>query len=115
MKHLSKFTAFLLVITMCLGVAVAMAEDKKMSMTIDQLTLATDRNGAPYARFIIDEKRQIEGVGYEVGVPVMVFGGSNKALYDQIAAMKNGDKITAICSSREYQGRKSYTMIALVP
>ena len=77
---------------------------------IDSATIAIDKNGNEYVRFIINETRSIQGVSYEVGVAVMAFSGTVKAAKN----LKDGDNLKAICSIREWQGRKSYTILKLI-
>jgi hypothetical protein len=86
------------------------ASDVVINAKIDSVTAAVDKNGNDYIRFIVNETRTIQGVNYEVGVAVMAFGGVVKAA----RSLKDGDILKAICSQREYKGKKSYTILKLL-
>ena len=86
------------------------AADIVIDAKIDSATTAIDKNGNEYVRFIVNETRTIQGVSYEVGVAVLAFGGVVKAA----KSLKDGDTLKAICSQREFQGRKSYTILKLL-
>ena len=86
----------------------AQAADKMLTATIDSVTVANDKNGAEYVRLIVLEPKDIDGVTYVTGTPVMCFG----SLADQAKALKKGDKLRAVVQEREYQGRNSYTLLA---
>jgi len=106
-----KFLIVLSIICMLFIVSVAHAADVVITAKIQSVTTAIDTNGNQYVRFIVDETRKMQGVEYEVGVAVMAFRGIVK----EAKALKDGDILKAICSEKEYQGRKSYTILKLLP
>jgi len=106
-----KFLIVLSIICMLFIVSVAQAADVVITAKIQSVTTAIDKNGNPYVRFIVDETRKMQGVEYEVGVAVMAFRGTVK----EAKTLKDGDVLKAICSEKEYQGRKSYTILKLLP
>jgi len=91
-------------------VAPALAVDKILNDKIQSATVAIDKNGNQYVRLIVNEERKLQGVAYEVGVPVMVFG----ELAEKAKGLKAGDTIKAIVASRMYQGNTSYTLRAFL-
>ena len=107
---MKKFLAVFALICFLAVPAVAMAADKILNTKITSATTAIDRNGAQYVRLLVSEQRNLKGVKYQVEVPVMVFG----AMVAKAKGLKAGDKIKAVVASREYQGRTSYTVRALL-
>mgnify|MGYP003572146819 FL=1 len=106
----SRLTAILAILIIMILAAHAQAADKILSTTVDSATTALDKNGNEYVRMIVSEPRTLSGVKYTTSVAVMAFG-------DQVApakAIAAGDNIKAIVSSREYQGRTSYTVISFI-
>lgn len=86
------------------------AADKMLKATATDVVQATGRNGANYTRVIIQEKRRLNGIEYEAGVPVMFFG----AMAEKGSTLEIGSDFKAIVSEREYRGSKSYTVIQLL-
>lgn len=99
-----------LIVGLALAAALAQAADTIVTGKIETVTVATDKNGNEYVRIIIPEKRSLNGIEYEAGVAIMAFS----ELANQAKALKPGDQLKAICASRDYQGRKSYTVLAFV-
>ena len=62
-------------------------------------------------RIIVNEERTLKGISYEVGVPVMAFGGH----VEMSKTLKKGETLQAICDPRQSQGRVSYTILKIVP
>ena len=89
----------------------AIAGDVLIDAKVQSVTKAVDKNGNSYVRLIIDETRKLKGVDYSTGVPVMAFGDHAA----QLSSLKDGDTLKAICAEREYQGRKSYTILKVIP
>ena len=102
-----------MVIALVLGlfiVAPAMASDKIIDEKIQSATISIDKNGAEYMRLIVPETREIQGIEYQVGAAIMVFGKNVPAA----KKLKTGDNLKAIVSSHEYRGRTSYTVVAFI-
>jgi hypothetical protein len=89
--------------------AYATAAEKAITAKADQVTVAKDKNGHEYVRVTITEQRELSGMKYTTGVPVMFFG----ALVEKAKTLKAGNSFTAIVQPKDYQGRTSYTGIAL--
>jgi len=112
MKRYASLFVMAVVMAFCLTLVVgaANAADKIISTTIDQSVTAIDKNGAEYVRLIINEDRTLQGVKYQMGVPVMAFG----SLVEKAKAFQPGDTLKAIVSSKEYKGNTSYSVIAFL-
>jgi len=100
-----------LCITVMLTIAIpALAADVLLNAKIDNVTQAIDKNGNEYIRFIVTENRMLQGVEYQVGVAVMAFRGT----VTQAKSLSEGDTLKAVCTEREYKGRKSYTILKIL-
>jgi len=89
-------------------VAPVMSADKVLDAKISDMVIRLDKNQNEYVRFIIQESRTTQGVSYTVGVPVMAFGST----VTQAKTLNTGDNLKCVAMEREYQGRKSYTILA---
>jgi len=98
------------ILTMMIAATMAEARDKILVATAQSVVQDTDKNGNQYIRVIINEKRKLKGIEYEVGVPVMFFGST----IAQGQTIQEGQEFKAIVSDRFYQGRKSYMVIKLL-
>ena len=107
MKRSAFVLAFILVFV--LGIAFANAADVVLkNASITSAVQKIDKNGNGYSRFIVAEKRTVQGIQYDAEVPVMAFGELNN---ETAKSLKAGDKLSAICKSRTYQGSTYYTII----
>lgn len=88
----------------------AMAADRIINTQIQSATVSLDKNGNEYVRLIVQESRKLQGTEYTVGVPIMAFG----EMAQKAKSFKSGDTLKCVASEREYQGRTSYTMRALL-
>ena len=88
----------------------AFAGDVLLNTTVQSTVVGFDKNGEQYVRLIIQEQRTLQGISYEVGVPVMAF----RENLQMAKAKKKGDTLKAIVQSREFQGRKSYTIVKII-
>lgn len=104
-KHFTILFAILVVFM--LTVSTSWAAGEKVSGTIQTMVVKQDKNGNEYVRFIIPLTLNLNGVSYEDALPFMAFG----AQVDQGKTYKEGDVLTVIAKSREFQGRQSYTIL----
>jgi hypothetical protein len=88
----------------------ASAKDLLIEGIADSVVNKLDKRGRPYTRIIITEQRQIQGISYNASVPVMFF----QELAKPAAEIEKGQSFRAIVQKREYQGRTSYTALALI-
>ena len=102
--------AALMMMVALLVVGTAEAGDKLINTTIDSVVTKLDKNGNKYTRAIIKEERELSGVKYQVGVAVMAFGTNS----GDLASYKPGDALKAVVAERQYKGRLSYTLRAIV-
>lgn len=77
---------------------------------IKEIVQVLDKNGNPYIRAIVMVTQELNGFEYETGIPTMFFGDR----IEDGQKLKAGDILNAIVSVRVYQGRTSYTIIAMV-
>lgn len=100
------------IITMLIfGVTLAAyAQDVELQVTVKSVTSFPDKNGNLCIRIIVDESRTLKGFAYTAGVPVMAF----RNMVDKVKGIKAGDLLHVIASERFFQGRKSYTILALI-
>ena len=105
----------IIALVLCLGfvlafAGMAVAKDVVLEGKLTAVMNATDRNGNPYVRAIITEERELNGVKYSAGVPLMFFG-------EHVAkgqTLQAGDTIKCIASSRNWMGRPSYTYLSAI-
>ena len=111
-KRIMKYSliGFALLMVLAVFVPAAMSADKVISSKVDNITTQIDKNGNEYTRIIVLEQKKVQGVEYESGVPVMAFG----SLSAQVKTMIAGDILKAVVEGREYQGRTSYTLKAIL-
>jgi len=84
--------------------------DVLLTAKVQDVAIALDKNGNQYVRVIVNEERSLQGISYEVGVPVMAFGTHVK----EAKGLKKGTILKAICDRREVQGKVSYTILKIV-
>lgn len=100
------------IVAMAFSVAVTSVHAKEFMLNseISGITKAVDKNGAEYIRVIIDQKRQLNGVEYTVSLPAMAFG----AVAAELEGYSAGDTLKAVCQTRMFNGRESFTIIKVV-
>lgn len=108
--RLAGTSLFLVLLVFCFLSSFATAADVMLNATVESTVVGFDKNGDQYVRIIIQEKRSLQGVNYEVGVPVMAFSENLEAA----KKLSKGDTLKAICQTREFQGRKSYTILKIL-
>jgi len=84
--------------------------DVLLNAKVQDVAIALDKNGKQYVRVIVNEKRTLQGISYEVGVPVMAFGSH----VEQAKGLSKGDILKAICDRHEVKGKASYTILKIV-
>jgi hypothetical protein len=85
----------------------AWSASEKVTGTIESMVVKQDKNGNEYVRFILPLTLNLNGIAYEDSLPFMAFG----AQVTQAKTYKEGDTLTVIAKSREFQGRQSYTIL----
>ena len=109
---MKKHFTFILAITIVLAIFIIMAPTawsagEKVSGTISSMVVKQDKNGNEYVRFIVPLTLNLNGIAYEDALPFMAFGSQ----VEQGKTYKEGDVLTVIAKSREFQGRQSYTIL----
>lgn len=105
-----KFIAISIIIGLMFLATPAFAKDVILNGPIDSITTGVDKDGNPYVRIIITEKRTLSGVEYDAGTVVMAFRGH----VDTALKLKDGDVLHAVATERFWNGRKSYTILKLL-
>jgi hypothetical protein len=90
----------------------ASAEAVLLETTIQQMVVKPDKNGNDFVRFIITEPRTLNGISYDAELVATAFGPEKVAQAQ--ANYKPGDKLKAIASQSEYQGRTYYNIVQFV-
>jgi len=94
----------IIVMLACVLAVPALAKDIVLEAKVESVTLGITSAGDAYARIIVTEERTLQGTKYTAGVPVMAF----RDLANDARKYGEGDKLKAIVSPREYQGKASY-------
>ena len=102
-------TLFVAIILAIASLAVA-APDMMMEKEIQQIVFKKDKNGNDFARIIVKDQRELNGVKYDREVAVMAFGDKAQA----VRAYRKGQTIKAVVSVGEYRGNPSYTILHVV-
>ena len=111
MKFSFKAILAIVVFSLILISAQVWAQDQILNATIDSATVALDKNGVEYVRFIITEPRSLNGISYKKSLPVMAFGEQVPAA----KAISAGDSLKAVANFRKLpDGRESYTVISFI-
>ncbi len=101
------------VICVCLfafAIPQVMAAEELLTVKVSSVVQAKDKNGNAYTRAIIEEQKELSGVKYTTGTPLMFFGDmASKGL-----ALKAGQTVKVIASKRIYNENVSYTAHAIV-
>ena len=102
--------AVLLTVILMFLPGLASAQDVLLNAKIQDVVTALDKNGNEYVRVIVNEERTLQGISYNVGVPVMAFGPQ----VEKAKGLKTGSVLKAICDKREVRGKVSYTVLKLI-
>ena len=111
-KRSTIFTAILTIMFLCSMFIPAFAADKVVDLEITQVVTKPDKNGNEYTRLIVlGETKILQGIEYKPTIPAMAFGDLNETAKN----LSPGDKLKAIVSVRDYNGRPSMTIIQFLP
>lgn len=103
----------LIAASLIIGAATAHAKDIVLEATLSQpVTVKPDKNGNEYARMIIQEDRELNGIKYKADVMVMCFG---EMAVEKAQTFTTGDKFRAIASQNDYRGNTSYRIVQFIP
>jgi len=108
-----KILKSLLIVMLIVGLLapVAIAKEVSLNVKITDMVERQDKNGNDYVRFIAQMPKELQGVSYEVGVPIMAFG----QIVEKAKTYKVGDTLKCIAKYREFESRESYTILAFLP
>ena len=85
------------------------AAESLIQGTIDSATVSMSKQQKEYVRLIVNQAKESNGIKYNTQAVVMVFDDN---LVKTAKLYKKGDNLKAVCSSKEYNGRTSYQMLA---
>jgi len=97
-------------LVMLISFGIAFGAEEVVTGEITDVVQAVDKNGESYTRLIVTVERTLEGSDYQVGLPFMAFGSQA----EPAAALQAGDVLKAICQTRLYQGRESFTIVKIL-
>jgi len=88
----------------------AIAKDTIIDVPIKQVYQKIDKNGEPYARIIVSEQRQLNGIEYPASVLVMAFSD----VVEETKNLQVGENLKAVVSESLYKGKKNYQLIHVI-
>ena len=109
MKRAALAVVAALILSLFAMSGIASAEDKLLNAKADNVVIAKGKNNKEYVRVTVIEDRQISGVKYQMPVSIMFFGN----LVEQAKKIKTGQNVKCVVQARDFQGRTSYTAVAL--
>jgi len=112
MKRSLSFVLIILIAAISLSIFVqtSMAADILLDTQIKKMTIAADKNGNDYVRFIIEEQKSLNGIQYTPETVVMCFGG----IVNAAKKYSEGGSLKAIVATNEYKGRVNYNVLAFI-
>jgi len=106
----SSIVAVIVAVSFLMVPVLATAADKLIQTKVQDVVKKLDKNGNPYVRIMINEKRSLNGVEYEASVMMMAFN-ETAAMAE---ALQKGQEIKAIVAENDFRGNKSYVLRAIV-
>lgn len=86
------------------------AAETMLTGSVDSSTTAISKAQKEYVRLIINTDKTLNGVKYQTQSVVMAF---EPEIVAKAKSYKKGDAFSAVCSSKEYNGRTSYQILKL--
>lgn len=108
MKKVLVFCVLMLSLVAFTGVSIA--QDAVITKKIENIVFKKDKNGNPYARIIVKDQSELNGISYEKGVSAMAFSDTIAS----VKGLKKGDTLKAVVSVGEYRGNKSFTILKVL-
>lgn len=87
----------------------AIAGDIMIDKKIKSVTFKKDKNGNEYARIIVTEPRELNGVHYVKDVVVMAFGDT----VAKAKTLKQGTNLKGVATAQEYRGNVTYHLLEI--
>jgi len=85
--------------------------DVLLSAKVKDVSVQISKRGTEYVRITVDETRTLQGISYQVEVPVFAFGEH----VETAKTLKKGDLLKAICHRNiKRNGRVSYTVLKII-
>lgn len=102
--------AVVIAIVSFMWIATPMAAESMLTGTVNNTVTAMSKANKEYVRIILDTDKSLNGVKYQTQSVVMAF---EPEIVAKAKNYKKGDAFSAVCSSKEYNGRTSYQILKL--
>ena len=89
--------------------SISFAEDVMLSVVPTEIVSAVDKNGNDFRRIVFEEEKELNGVKYNSSSVIVAFQN-----LEAVDALVIGTPAKLIVNKREYQGRDSFTLLAIV-
>ena len=103
----SMFTLAIVLLTLLSFAGLVLAEDVQLNSPVEKVVIKKDKNGDTYARILIKDAKEMNGVSYNKDTSAMAFG-------DMVAdakKLKKGETLKCIASKRDFRGGTSYQVL----
>lgn len=107
-KH--SFIVVVIVLALFAFVTAGIAADVQIEKKIENVVFKKDKNGSTFARIIVADEGNLNGITYKKSTSVMAFGDVAK----EVKGLKKGQTLKAIAAEQEYRGTKSYTLLKVL-
>ena len=109
-----KIFALIMALLLIAGIGVATAADLEKELVVKSVVVATDSNGSPYVRVIVEETRKKGSIEYKRSLAAMGFASQlSQEDLDKLSSLQPGDTFKAVVEAGEYRGRENYTILAI--
>ena len=108
-RNIGILVAVMLIVSF-MWISTPMAAESMLTGSIESSTTAISKAQKEYVRLIINTDKQLNGVKYQTQSVVMAF---EPEIVAKAKSYKKGDSFSAVCSSKEYNGRTSYQILKL--
>jgi len=88
----------------------AFAEETILEASIVEVNTLVDKNGAPFARAIVEVEKMLQGVEFTVERPLNAFGNDT----EKLSLYSPGEKVRVVAEKRTFNNREYYTVIAFL-
>lgn len=105
------FTLFVVLLSLVAFTGIVLAEDVTLNAKVERVIVKKDKNGNPYARVLIMDQRELNGVAYDKTTSAMAFGDMTAPAQK----LKKGDTLKCIAAKNEFRGGTSYQILKILP
>lgn len=101
-------TACVLALFLATITSLSIAEDQVFTGKAERVTAKATKAGDTYSIVFIKESRELDGIKYDVDVPMYAFGSAS----ERAKNLKPGDQFKAVVSKSERGGNTRYNILA---